>query len=164
MKSSDAARALRATFRGADLGRMSSAILATRVPLAVRARFEGQAKKLRMNPGVLLRTIVMQSATPRDPSETLEKIAALLDLDPAIASPDDIQQALTDLLLVGQPSDDGGDGSTGEVADQPPPAAPKALSRAEVAGIKRLGISVEEFRARKRAVVRRAPSARKASR
>lgn len=158
MPATHSTEALVAASRTSALGRKSSAVLHTRVPVALRARVYEQAARLGVPAGVYLRSLVTLAASPGKPEKALAAVAHALGLDASIASPDQLKQALEDLIQLVAPEPPGGDdsgGATGEVADAPPPPAPKGLSKTELAGIKRLGISAQEFRARKAGAAKR---------
>jgi hypothetical protein len=159
--SNDAARALVAAVRtSVRLGVRDSAVLSARVPLAIRERLDAQAKKIGLAPSVYLRGLVMRAASRRDPEATLASIARLLGLDPDTATPGELQDALTDLLLAGEPP--ANQGATAETADPAPPATAKALTKQELAYCEREKITPEQFRARTARAVKRTATAGKA--
>lgn len=97
-----------------------------------------------------------------DPDAQLAALLKLLKLPPNAAA-NDVLDAVNSLLDPGDDpagGEDGGDGSTSEVADPPP----KKLTKAEQAYCKANNLTTTEFRARLATAAKRAPSARKASR
>jgi hypothetical protein len=92
-----------------------------------------------------LRNAIRRLAAETGPDAELADLCKLLGL-PADADSSAILDAVNALLGQGDDAaatEDGGDGSTSEVADQP-----KKLSRDELAFCKREGITEDEFRAR----------------
>lgn len=141
----------------ARLGRATSAVMGTRVPAELRARVRMQAARLGYTPGSYLRALVTLSA---DPEKAMTAVAKALGVPLEVASPAVIRQALDDLLAALEPSIE----PTGDSADLPPSPATLAkrpvarattLSRDELDACKRLGISVAEFKSRKRNAVKR---------
>jgi phage I-like protein len=144
-----------------DLGRRSSAVLSTRVPVAVRARLFKLAARRDISVGELVRQLVTLAKSDKGKVADLLEVLGL----PAETPRDQVLEAVGTLLDeadgIVPPAADAG--ATQEVADVPPAVRARAeafrlrqYDPATRAAIRARGMSVQEFEVKKRTAVRRA--------
>jgi len=96
----------------------------------------------------LRRALVQLGKASGDPQAKLDAVAQALGLDPAKTLPADLLKAIQDLIDSAAPSED----PTGGAAQAAPVTT---LSKSELAGIKRKGLTAEQYLAKKNAATRR---------